>query len=205
MFERYTETARRSIFWARYEAGDFGSSVIESGHVLLGILREDRALMERLVGPREITDQSSEKPAEIAEAESRIQQLVREMENTIANHDFIKARQCSGQERQLRKRLGIQGHIDDSATMKAIRAKIEAAMERHEGIAKSVDLPLSHECKRSLAHAAEEAKKLGHAHIGAGHLLVGLLDEKDSLPARVLGEYGLNAATVRGKIREARQ
>jgi ClpA/ClpB-like protein len=40
MFERYTEKARRVIFFARYEASQFGSPLIESEHVLLAILRE---------------------------------------------------------------------------------------------------------------------------------------------------------------------
>lgn len=40
MFERYTEKARRAIFFARYEASQFGSSVIDTEHLLLGILRE---------------------------------------------------------------------------------------------------------------------------------------------------------------------
>jgi ATP-dependent Clp protease ATP-binding subunit ClpC len=39
MFERYTEKARRVIFFARYEASQFGSPYIESEHVLLGLLR----------------------------------------------------------------------------------------------------------------------------------------------------------------------
>src|SRR5437016_709658 len=44
MFERYTEKARRVIFFARYEASQFGSPYIETEHLLLGILREDKAL-----------------------------------------------------------------------------------------------------------------------------------------------------------------
>ena len=39
MFEKYTETARRVIFFARYEASTFGSQYIETEHLLLGILR----------------------------------------------------------------------------------------------------------------------------------------------------------------------
>ena len=41
MFERYTEKARRVIFFARYEASQFGSPYIETEHLLLGLLRED--------------------------------------------------------------------------------------------------------------------------------------------------------------------
>lgn len=44
MFERYTEKARRVIFFARYEASQYGSPYIETEHLLLGLLREDRAL-----------------------------------------------------------------------------------------------------------------------------------------------------------------
>ncbi len=53
MFERYTEKARRVIFFARYEASQYGSLVIDTEHILLGLLREDWALMQRYVGPIE--------------------------------------------------------------------------------------------------------------------------------------------------------
>ncbi len=51
MFERYTEKARRTIFFARYEASQYGSSTIASEHILLGLLREDRATMRQFAGP----------------------------------------------------------------------------------------------------------------------------------------------------------
>ena len=44
MFEIYTEKARRVIFFARYEASQFGSPFIGTEHLLLGLLREDKAL-----------------------------------------------------------------------------------------------------------------------------------------------------------------
>ena len=49
MFERYTEKARRVIFFARYEASQFGSPYIETEHLLLGLLREDKALANRFL------------------------------------------------------------------------------------------------------------------------------------------------------------
>jgi hypothetical protein len=48
MFERYTEKARRVIFFARHEAATYGSPYIETEHLLLGLLREDRGLASRL-------------------------------------------------------------------------------------------------------------------------------------------------------------
>lgn len=47
MFERYTEKARQVIFFARYEASQFGSPYIESEHMLLGLLCADKTLTNR--------------------------------------------------------------------------------------------------------------------------------------------------------------
>lgn len=47
MFERYTEKARRVIFFARYEALQYGSQVISPEHILLGLMREDKTLAAR--------------------------------------------------------------------------------------------------------------------------------------------------------------
>jgi hypothetical protein len=44
MFERYTEKARRVIFFARYEASHYGSPEIDADHLLLGLLREEESL-----------------------------------------------------------------------------------------------------------------------------------------------------------------
>jgi len=47
MFERYTERARRVIFFARYEAAQVGSTTIETEHFLLGLIREDKNITSR--------------------------------------------------------------------------------------------------------------------------------------------------------------
>jgi ATP-dependent Clp protease ATP-binding subunit ClpC len=48
MFEKYNEKARRALFFARYEASKLGSRVIESEHILLGILREGEESVNEL-------------------------------------------------------------------------------------------------------------------------------------------------------------
>jgi len=48
MFERYTERARRVLFFARYEATQMGSSSIETEHLLLGLIREGKGLTSRI-------------------------------------------------------------------------------------------------------------------------------------------------------------
>jgi len=48
MFERFTERARRALFFARYEASQLGSAGIDTEHLLLGLIREGKGLITRL-------------------------------------------------------------------------------------------------------------------------------------------------------------
>src|SRR6187399_2696102 len=138
MFERYTEKARRVIFFARYEASQFGSPYIETEHLLLGLLREDKALANR----------------------------------------FLRSH----------------------AAIESIRKQIESHTTMRDKVSTSVDLPLSHECKRVLAYGAEEAERLNHKHIGTEHLLLGLLREEKCFAAEILHERGLRLSQVREEI-----
>ncbi len=56
MFERYTEKARRVIFFARYEASQYGSHYIDTEHILLGLMREDRPLMSTMIGSGNLSE-----------------------------------------------------------------------------------------------------------------------------------------------------
>jgi len=40
VFDRYSEKSRRCVFFARYEASNFGASRMEPEHLLLGVVRE---------------------------------------------------------------------------------------------------------------------------------------------------------------------
>lgn len=53
MFERYTDRARRVIFFARYESSRSGGPCIETEHLLLGLLRENRRLVEWYAKPED--------------------------------------------------------------------------------------------------------------------------------------------------------
>ncbi len=64
----------------------------------------------------------------------------------------------------------------------------------------SIDLPLSNECKRILAYAAEEAERLNHRHIGTEHLLLGILREEKCVAAEILQERGLRLTSIREEL-----
>jgi len=48
MFERYTESARRALFFARYEVSERGATSIEAEHLLVGVSRAASGVVARL-------------------------------------------------------------------------------------------------------------------------------------------------------------
>jgi len=84
MFERYTEKARRTIFFARHEASNFGSPFIETEHLLLGLLHEDQALTKRLLDSH----------ASIASIRSQIEQHTPVREKISTPVDLPLTQEC---------------------------------------------------------------------------------------------------------------
>jgi len=64
MFERYTERARRVVFFARYEVSRLGGSAIDTEHLLLGLLREGKGAASDILRRNEITYQAVLKQVE---------------------------------------------------------------------------------------------------------------------------------------------
>src|SRR5262245_47777733 len=67
MFERYTESARRVIFFARYETSSFGSTSIETEHLLLGLIRESKPLLDRWIPAIETIREEVERSIQVRE------------------------------------------------------------------------------------------------------------------------------------------
>lgn len=65
---------------------------------------------------------------------------------------------------------------------------------------KSGKLPLGPSAKAVLQSAQDEARKLNHSMIGTEHLLLGVVDQKDSVGALVLLKVGLTLEAVREEI-----
>jgi ATP-dependent Clp protease ATP-binding subunit ClpC len=80
MFERYTEKARRIIFYARYETSQIGAWAIEPEHLLLGLLREEPALVAHFLSPndslaairRQVEERTARKDATVPTSLERI-------------------------------------------------------------------------------------------------------------------------------------
>ena len=98
MFEKYTEKARRVIFFARYEASQFGSSYIETEHLLLGLIREDKNLTNRFFPKANASIDSIRK-----EIEGRT--MIREKVSTSVDLPFSDVWACCGKRSLWRPRF----------------------------------------------------------------------------------------------------
>src|SRR5947209_7834052 len=140
MFERYTEQARRSIFFARYEASQLRTDRIEPVHLLLGLLREDLTLRQMLSSPQR----------------------------------------------------------------QEIRAHAERSFMGTDDVSTSMDLPLSHSCKRALDRACDAADETRRERIESTHLVLGLLRIGDDWVRDQLRQYGVDEPAIRHRMEEAR-
>jgi ATP-dependent Clp protease ATP-binding subunit ClpC len=139
VFDKFSDSARRVLFYARYEASQTGSPHIGTEHLLLGLLKET-------------------------------EDVVREI--------FARCK----------------------VSIPELQAEVEAQLGRGDGVSTSEEIPLHESAKRALHHALDESKKLLHGHVGAEHLLLGLLRHKDSTAGAILQDHGLQLYEVREHV-----
>ncbi len=134
MFERYTETARKVIFYGRFAASQAGSEYVDTEHLLLGILRADPPLARRI--------------------------------------------------------------FKTQRNIESVREQIEKQAPAREKISVSVDLPLTLESRAVLAHAANQAERMSHQHIGTEHLLLGLMLKQECAASTIMNANGITLAQM---------
>lgn len=177
MFERYTEKARRVIFFARYEALQYGSLIISPEHILLGLMREDKTLASRFfpfrsnmtvdtvrrevesrIVPREKMPQSAE--LHLAPATKRILAFAHEESERMRNRNIGTEHLLLG---LLREEQSIAAEIlyDQGVRLQTVREEIG----RHSGFVNAFpnelpkkEAPHLQEFTRNLTKDAAEGK-----------------------------------------------
>ena len=170
MFERYTERARRVLFFARYEASQLGSVSIETEHLLLGLIREGKGLTSRIFARSEVVLDSVRK-----EIEGRT--VLREKVSTSVDIPFSaetkRALQCAAEEadRLLHTYIGTEHLLlgilredrslaasilmEKGLRLSAVREDVVALLnEKTAAPPRAKDAPLLAEFSRDLTEAA---------------------------------------------------
>src|SRR5438034_1298010 len=215
MFERYTERARRVLFFARYEASQLGSISIETEHLLLGLIREGKGLSSRIFARSHLALENIRKELEgrtvfrekvstsveipfSAETKRVLQFAAEEADRLL--HNYI------GTEHLLlgilREERSVAATIlmEKGMRLNTVREDIVALLNEKTTLTRVKETPLLAEFSRDLTEAA--MKNQLHTLVGAGSA-EGSLDAANILkPALSRGEIRCIGATTPSEYRK---
>jgi ATP-dependent Clp protease ATP-binding subunit ClpC len=84
--------------------------------------------------------------------------------------------------------------------LRKVRLEVEKLVKSGPDIISLGKLPQTPRMKKAIEFSIEEARNLGHDHVGTEHLLLGLLREADGIAAQVLMNLGLKLNDVREEV-----
>jgi len=175
MFERFTKHARQVVTDAQKEARKLGHDYIGTEHLLLAMLAAPEAASGRVLTRHGLTYQA---------ATDTVRRLLKEDQDLDA---------------ELLGEIGID--------LNAVKEKVEAAfgtgaLDRPARRRRPLlgHMPFTGRAKKVLELALREAIALKHDFIGDGHILLGMLRERDGIGARAIAESSLDAAALRREI-----
>jgi ATP-dependent Clp protease ATP-binding subunit ClpA len=80
------------------------------------------------------------------------------------------------------------------------RTSVEFIIGRGDSTTSPSEITLSPRTKKVIELAIDEARKLGHSHVGTEHLLLGIVREGESIGAGVLKSVGVELEQVRHQV-----
>src|SRR5437762_2911118 len=134
MFERYTEKARRVIFFARYEASQFGSPYIETEHLLLGLLREEKCFAAEILHERGL--RLSAIREELARSTQEKAQPQRSRESSLLS-EFSRDLTQAAMDNQLDPLVGREGEVERVVQILCRRTKNNPVLIGEPGVGKT--------------------------------------------------------------------
>src|SRR5213596_417814 len=116
------------------------------------------------------------------------------------NHNYI------GTEHLLlglvREGEGVAARVLDSlgVELSKVRTAVEFIIGRGDSTTSPSEITLSPRTKKVIELAIDEARKLGHSHVGTEHLLLGLIREGEGIASGVLESLGVSLEKVRHQV-----
>jgi ATP-dependent Clp protease ATP-binding subunit ClpA len=87
-----------------------------------------------------------------------------------------------------------------SVDLSRLRSEVERTIGRGDGTRSPSEIVLAPQTKEVINHAIEEARKLGHGHVGTEHLLLGIVRAENSTAAKILAKFGVALEAVRHQV-----
>ena len=116
------------------------------------------------------------------------------------NHNYI------GTEHLLlglvREGEGVAARVLDSlgVELPKVRKAVEFVIGRGDSTTSPSEITLSPRTKKVIELAVDEARKLGHSHVGTEHLLLGIVREGEGIASGVLESLGVSLEKVRHQV-----
>src|SRR5947209_6432366 len=116
------------------------------------------------------------------------------------NHNYI------GTEHLLlglvREGEGVAARVLDSlgVELSKVRTAVEFIIGRGDSTTSPSEITLSPRTKKVIELAIDEARKLGHSHVGTEHLLLGIVREGEGIASGVLESLGVSLEKIRHQV-----
>jgi len=102
----------------------------------------------------------------------------------------------------VREGEGVAARVLDSlgVELSKVRSAVEFTIGRGDSTTSPSEITLTPRVKKIIELAIDEARKLGHSHVGTEHLLLGIVREGQSVASGVLQSLGIKLETVRHQV-----
>jgi ATP-dependent Clp protease ATP-binding subunit ClpA len=102
----------------------------------------------------------------------------------------------------IREGEGVAARALDSlgVELSALRRAVELSIGRGEAATAPSEITLSPRTKKVIELAIDEARKLGHSHVGTEHLLLGIVREGEGIASGILPSLGVSLERVRTAV-----
>ena len=222
MWQRFTERARKVVFFAQEEAGRLGENYVSTEHLLLGLVRENDSVAARILDRMGVSlgRIRSEVERQVAHGEGRLGQ---DMQLTprakrVIDLAYDEARQLNnnyiGTEHLLlgliREEDGVAGRVLSKLAVSLDRTRIEVMHLQEGGNENGVrqgstqpaapPVVANSNINRYVANALFEARERGYEQPASEHYLLALFTSEDGQATKVLAALGLTRERVLAEI-----
>jgi ATP-dependent Clp protease ATP-binding subunit ClpA len=181
MFERFSKSAREVVVNARAQALRLGQTEVRAEHLLLALAAPGSGVPAQVLGDNGLT------PARIEDAMAST--IALQSDQGLVTQADVEALKTIG--------------VDLDEIVRQVEAALGAGALRASPVRRgSPDkrLTFSAEAKRALAASLSEAKRQGAGHIGAEHILLGVLAQKRSVAVELLERFGVTPEGLREQV-----
>ncbi len=229
MWQRFSESARRVIFYAQEEAQRLGHAEVSTEHLLLGLYRNHPGIafkiLERLGVTVEQIRTEIDRVVPTEERRPSQDMKLNSAAKRVIDLAFDSSQRCSDshigpehlflglvrQEHGVAARILTKLGVSYEAACEAVESlHDEALKEAGASPASATELPppptsdpwahYTESAKVAILASFQEKKRLGDGRVSAEHLLLAIASDHNSLAAQLLERLGASADQIRREI-----